>query len=463
MNYGVSTAQNYLVNKVKQSSLKSFFPVRKRDREGEVIVRNPPVESFDSEMAGYRRKAVGSGGVWQGKFPGSVKRPRKDDIRNCFKETVLYAGQHSADGVNYLGLLSMPAYEDPSRVSGLMENGCRVLTDINISILRYFFRNCHPGHFEFESSDQRIRDLMLPGTANDQTETFRLTYRSPTGGAQQTGTPFSILSAISNFTLRTLAVELTGEMMYFWKRGYEPSFMQCYINIATGVPPYVSVTGALRLDQLIVKAVVKNVLKLQNGTLAEVGDAAGDADLTTNILSNPVRGKILYFKGLAPVVNTGYDATATVQDDEWFQNNLRIPNDGTIRNLITPSVKPVGGWATIPRASYFKNCIGEKDVTLEPGAQRSFTLGYKFSGYLSTLLQKLYTAYGTDAAGLTGTTTHAGFSHGTGSCAVVCFEKRIRTGDTPVVLDFQLDTHIMTTVVTKKHIGMIHHVEANVD
>lgn len=460
VDYGARALFNYGSNKLKQTDLKSFFRTGKRDRSGEVrevqrVLALPgpePQVVVDQEQK--MSLSTAAGGVWQGRFPGEFVAPKQSKLYKGYRESVLYTGQTSKHSVNYLGVTSFPPFEANGD-----QTGCRVLTDIIVAILRKFFKDYHPGKIEFERADDPIYPYInafgVYGDTKVVSTNIRMMYRTPDGSSISTGVPISISSSASPKSMRDVAISFGSEFLMKWKAGYEPHILQTYGTLNT-VDLYEVNHASMRIDQVCVSVDCLTTVKVQNQTLAEVGDGIADADLTTNISSNPLRGKILLFKGLAPVVGVGYNPDATVVNDEWFQNTMRVPNTGTLTNIIIPSTDPSGGWAVVPPAAYFKNCIGEKSITLEPGAQRYFDLKFSFTGYLVTFLRKFRTVYNIDNA----TALNVDLSYGMGNCAVLCLEKRIRNGNVPVVLDYQVNTHI-TTEVMKKQLGMIHHVESN--
>lgn len=438
VNYVGRNSLSYIGKRLRQVDLKRYFQTSKKQNTPSAAP--PPLDS-EPIMAGPKRSAS-YGGVWQGSFPGRVKRHKSSKLYKGYKETIMHADQHSMLNVNYFGVQSYPAHPVASG---------RLFVDFWISILRHFFKNNHPGRIEFETPDEAIDSLLSVPiaptvTASDLNETIRIVYRNPGGSTRIEGTPRTLCSSAvpptTTYTLRSLATELANEVNTQWNAGYEPQLLQVYSAVVASAT-YVATIGVMRLDQVILKGSVTNVIKLQNSTVADVGEAIGDADLTNNIQSNPLHGRIYYFNGLCPTLATGYDVSGTNGPDEWAAANLSVPNTGTANNIIAPTVACTGCWKTLPKQDYFKNCVGYKAVQLEPGVQRSLVVRFKFNGYMTSFLKKSRTAFTTPA-------TSNDYGFGMGQTVLVALEKRIRYGSVPVNIDYQVDTHISTSMSLKR-------------
>lgn len=393
-----------------------------------------------------RKRGIG-GANYQGKFGGYVKRPRYAKLDKGYAEKVTFASVAQQPQCLYLGFTSVP-----TAVYGTIGYS-RLLQDVCISILREFFRNYHPGKFEFETPDQ---DLYTAGLSVDG---FNLSCRSPGGGLSAYLT-FTPATAANGTTLRVMGAQFAQFLMQQWDSGYEPYQLSC-TSPGTGSAP----VGIMWLNNLIVKASCTNVVIIQNQSLADDGAAADlDVNTTVDVSANPLKGKMFYMKHVCAEIGTGMRSgfgDPTVIGDTWGANNLKTTTTGTLQNVIAPTNAADGCWKVIPKADYFKNCTGVKDIGLEPGVQKTFKLRFKFTGALTNFLRGEYSNYmGTSALG-TGVSAQPSYKQRFGQCVILAFEKRLRQTGSQITVAYQVDTYIRTSI-KKKRQYMTYHVETNV-
>lgn len=401
------------------------------------------------------RPGVG-GGNYQGRFAGRVKRPRPPKLYRGYAECVKFAGVARDNQCVYLGFTSI------SGISYSATNGpgySRLLQDICVSILRVFFKSKYPGCVEFETPAQSLNAL------NISSYNFYYKSRQHSGGTA-TDTQLTIGPTTSLFDL---AGVLAGTMTYQWSLGYLPMALFCSDSGATNGNP----RGYMWLNNLIVSASCTNCITLQNQTLADDGAANdGDANTTIDVSANPIKGRMFYMRHLTPEVCVGYrlgdgvDVTNT--DDLWGAINLRRAVEGTLFNVISPGISySTGCWQVVPPAEYFKHVSGVKDISMEPGVQKSFKLRFHFNGSLTNFLRGEYsnfadvTTTATPAATLAGLSLQGGLKSGFGQCVLLALEKRLRQTGVQVVLAYQIDTYIRTNVRSTRQ-PMSYHVETNV-
>lgn len=404
-------------------------------------------------MNGPSRKRGIGGSTFQGKFGGTPKRPRYAKLDKGYSEKVTYAAVAQGPSCCYLGITSIPT-------ATLGGNGhTRLLADICIGIWRDFFRFYHPGRYEFETPDQVLSSMI-----NIVNEGYSLICRPPDPGSG--GDSIDQFTITVNTTLRDLGFSLASAMMGAWRNGLEPFRLEHSVNVS----PY-TCGGSMYLNNIIVKAKVTNVVTIQNQSLADDstgGDA--DANTTVDVSANPLKGKMFYMKHIAPEISTGYkyegaDNSSTA--DQWGATYLKDTVIGTLQNIISPDqtatgVPANGCWKIIPKADYFKNCTGVKDIGLEPGVQKTFKLRFRFVGPLTNYLRGEFTNYNavTTTPGQ-GIAYQPAYKMGMGQCVLLAFEKRLRQTGSTVNIAYQVDSYIKTSV-SKKRQYMTYHVETNV-
>lgn len=384
---------------------------------------------------GARKRGIG-GGTFQGKFGGRPKRPRHANLGSGYHEKVTYASTISQPQCVYFGVTSYPGYAIGAA------NLSRMLWDICISIVRKFLKAHHPGRIEVETPDQHL------GTFGVNQETWYLMARYPDDSNVQRQTTFPV---VATTTIRSLAYDLASQITTDWRDGYEP-FMLGNFMTSTSVPQSI-----MFLNNMVVKASCTNVITVQNQSTAD-DSAAGETEgnTTVDITANPLKGKLFFFKHIGPEIGSGWKASrtdGTSTDDMWGVYKLLRPSVGTLYNITAPTDAATGCWVTVPKADYFKNCSGVKDVGMEPGTQKVYKIRFKFKGPLTNYLRAENSNFGTELS-------HA-YKKGMGQSVFLVLEKRLRQSATNVKLAYQVDTYIRTDVYKRKQY-MTYHVETNV-
>lgn len=398
-------------------------------------------------------KGMVAGGSYTGKFRGRVKRPAKANLSTGYHEHVVFSGAHDMANVNYLGITSYPSL---SVDSNAVTVASRMFIDGYIAILRYYFRHVHLGRWEFESPDQPLSDLIILTDTNSSAalgQFIQQKFMTP-NGTIDTGTAVLITNLSTTMTIRSLATTLANECYNKWSLGFEPYILYSYSNGAGSGGTTYDVPGAMMfLNNLILKLSSTTVIRIQNQTVGDDG-----SNYTTDISTNPLHGKIFYFKDLSPTVGTGFDLSSTVSGDEWFAKNMCWPTAGTLKNVYATSVACPGSsaWSVIPKAQYFKNCTGVKDVQLNPGEIKEFKLRFKFDGRITQFLSRDWNNFSVSEV------TNLGMRKGMGQCAIIALQRRLRAGDdaNPISLSYQVDTYCRARI-KKLAQRMTYHVETN--
>lgn len=431
-------------------------------------------------------KPTTAGGIWQGRFGGHVVRGSSSGgLRSGVAETNIYSSNTSQPMVNYIGFSSMPL----GSTTGAPSPG-RVLDDMCMAVFRRFFKKHHSCHFDIESqanwtygqyrnSYQIISNgtgnnaLPGPSTSNAPTPLFKERYivyfdtpdstqTSYRTGAGTAGDPYAFtyesFDPVDSSTLRDFGTWLATKIWYyFYEYGKIPFELACvrYLPGNDGIVMNYPVVGkeTMRLNGLVVMANVRTRIKLQNLTEAEELTNGAATYQVTAIGSNPLRGKMYMFKGLAPAQSAGFTDAVGSGTDEFFTTNYKWPSGGVFPNVFTVNTAPSGVWQTLPSTHYFKNCIGVKDVSLEPGVQKYETLKFAFKGTLVQYLRKLYSWFGA-GVGHSDARNHAYYQYGLGSHVLFAYEKRIRApgndaNSTNVAIGYQVETDIWCDVQTR--------------
>lgn len=429
-------------------------------------------------------------GNWKGSFPGTPYKTDNGRLYSGYSENIISADQSSQTNAFYIGTTSYPA--TPGYVAGSAtldetEPG-RLLVDIMISIVRKFLRTYYPQHSDVESADQVLNDFQGMNWG-----TIQVGYVEPITGAMvyskalaSNGTPNTSGDAVfwkigstngfpsSNPTttiytrsIRQIGYVLAREILYYFRLGYEPRVLIGRVTASDTSTGYCA--GIMNLNQVIVRASVKTTMTLQNQTVADDGDATGALKNTTiDISANPIHGRLYYFKGLTPLVNImpGGTANTASNTDYWALNNLMTnPSNGRLQNVLIPTQTPsesgtIGEdgqrfgncWMTLPKPDYFKNITHVKNVTLEPGHQKSFSTDFHFNGYLTTFLTKDLSIFNM----ATNQGKVLGYDRRMGNFVLAVFEKRIRSGTVPINIAWQNEVKIKCDCIVKKQAMAVH-------
>lgn len=456
-----------------------------------------------AKYAGRTKYGVGVGGsaTWQGRFKG---RPYRHyvDLASGHKEEVKVAGQLQQADALYIGCTSYPVFDKvqndgtPLLPANLLNNSgtyavSRALKVMCVSILRHYFRHFHAGRFEFESSNASYSSMLNMtggGSYVGSNENINLYYFD----AQGTGKVFTQLNILNGTTggagtydnLWSMAEAMANDITGRWYTGAMLACIDVSRTSTTSPYPVLESHGVMRMEKVKLAFDCVTVLNVQNQSVADTTGGTNALDIE----SNPLHGKIFYFRGPSPAFASGYDTTGgTGFSDEWGVDNLGIPllASTTAGNWnVSPYMcnmytakgagayqftlnAPGGGWATIPKEGYFKNCVGSKSVSMEPGVQKKFALKFKFKGTLTDWLKKDLLSFAVNNPTSTVAQNQVlDFTRGHGSCAILVLEKRIRdfagtNAQFPVSVAFQTDV-FMKSKCWCLRTNMMQRVETNV-
>lgn len=405
---------------------------------------------FDYDTVRGGGKGVLSHGIWEGKFRG---RRRRDNMKmySGFSEHRVSSGDSYMTHCSYTGICSYPSGSD-------LNTGCSMaLQDIMTAVLRRYFEKYYTYRFEVSDPDEPLMNhmyvygnsfttgAMVANLSNGPS--FVLLYSQNDGTGEAFGA-YTSLSSNATLSLRGLAAIMAAEIETKWKAGLEPRSILGVLNYKSSDQFPV---GSMSLVNLRIHYRSTVTMSVQNQTNADDTSAS-----MTDIQSNPLHGKIMYFKGVAPVQATGqfmWDlaSKAGTEANEWAAHNLTGPTTsyGTVYSFGVSGipVTPTGVWAAVPKDNWFKNCTGSMLVSMEPGVQKKFALKFKFDGRLTDWLRKEYTNVGSAAINST-------YKIGMGSCALLVVEKRIRRGGVPVTIAWQSDMYTTVKCSAKKQ-GML--------
>ena len=178
-------------------------------------------------------------------------------------------------------------------------------------------------------------------------------------------------------------------------------------------------------------------MHIQNVTTADgLGeDTTGAVYQSTRIDANPVKGKLLRFRGPLPLIKSDRGIAGTVSNDFGWQ----LQQDTNADGIIWPQTAPVGQWLQLPNADQFKNCVGIASVSLEPGAIKDYTIPFKFSGTLQKYIDSMNAVKEADDV-LNPRAPIPDYRHRQlGSAFMFALEKRLPTGNANVSINFHYE------------------------
>jgi hypothetical protein len=174
-------------------------------------------------------------------------------------------------------------------------------------------------------------------------------------------------------------------------------------------------------------------MHIQNVTPADGGDLSTD-----RVDVNPLKGKLYRFRGPTPMVRDDRGIDGTVANDLGWKLQNDTNGDGLIwPNIPLPGIPPsyLGPWVQPPTPDMFKNCVGCVSIQLEPGSIKDYSLNFKFSGTLQSLMR------GFDHSTFQSVPL-PGAKHQFGQSFMFALEKRVQTGvSSSVKLNFQYETY----------------------
>lgn len=370
-------------------------------------------------------------GHYQGKLrpPKKAKRPSKYDKAGYSQEVERYGTQSLAD-VCYLGATSY-CKDDLGPVIG-------------VALIRKLLKRHY--QLEFTHPDQLV---CPPGPVGVSRAPAGITfYYETTAGADveptiASGDSFSFHNpAVAGgglTTLRQFADWFSGTVLmgsnyggststldHFRLHGY--SFYEVDYTVQAADP-----SGAVVYRQTTVFSLRNQYLTCYSAVkmgIQNVTPSDGGSLLTTHVDTNPIKGKLMKFKDMLPILQQRRGALGTTSGDNAFKLQIDANGDG----IIKPSASLIGDWRQIPTASMFANCIGEAPIALEPGAIKDYSLIFKYNGTLEKFIK------GNRTVNL-GATDVAPFQT-TGAFGQSCMfmlEKRMPTGDSDVSINFHYE------------------------
>jgi hypothetical protein len=196
---------------------------------------------------------------------------------------------------------------------------------------------------------------------------------------------------------------------------------------SAGVPVVLSVVP---LTDQYVRCYSTVRMHIQNVTPSDAVDV--NSLSTDRVDSNPVKGRLMRFRDPTPLVrdDRGVEAAAT-SDFGW-----KLQQDSNGDGIIWPGTpQPTGQWSALPGADAFKNCVGISSISLEPGAIKDYSLNFKFSGTIQALMRGFNTSSSLNVP------IPSAFNKQFGQSFMFALEKRMPTGASAVMLNFNYENH----------------------
>lgn len=171
-------------------------------------------------------------------------------------------------------------------------------------------------------------------------------------------------------------------------------------------------------------------MHIQNVTPADLNETGANL-LATRIDANPIKGKLMRFKDAVPLLNNyrGSDGSALAD------NSFRLQQDTNADGIIWPSESLTRNWVQLPQTDQFKNCVGSVNISLEPGAIKDYTITFKYNG----TLEKLMRGFDRYDSLSNGDSPVAPMSGQFGTSFLFAMEKRMPTGNAPVLVNFHYE------------------------
>jgi len=168
---------------------------------------------------------------------------------------------------------------------------------------------------------------------------------------------------------------------------------------------------------------------------------ADDLSLSTDRVDvNPIKGKLMRFKDPTPVIkdDRGLDGTGSVDYGYLLQQDIN--GDGII--WPNPATPPQGPWTQLPSADMFRNCSGMANISLEPGAMKDYSLNFKFSGTIQSLIKGFNTSYQNPLLPAVSVPTPSTTNKQFGQSFMFALEKRMPTGSSAVSVNFHYELYV---------------------
>jgi len=168
---------------------------------------------------------------------------------------------------------------------------------------------------------------------------------------------------------------------------------------------------------------------------------ADDLSLSTDRVDvNPVKGKLMRFKDPTPVIkdDRGLDGSGSVD----FGYKLQQDTDGDGIIWPNPATPAQGPWTQLPTADMFRNCSGMANISLEPGAIKDYSLNFKFSGTIQSLIRGFNTSYTNLGSPAVSIPTPSMNNKQFGQSFMFALEKRMPTGNAAVSVNFHYELYV---------------------
>jgi hypothetical protein len=193
--------------------------------------------------------------------------------------------------------------------------------------------------------------------------------------------------------------------------------------------------GKIALDGLIVTAYSHVDVKIQNTTSSD-----GLSKDKHQIDANPIKGKIFCFSKPFPTIrDTGMQSGVA-------NNAFTLERDANNDGVILPAVDLTGSWRSVPDPSAFKHCTGVASVFLQPGQIKTFSLHFKFNGFLN----KWSEGIGLHTNDQTKEDRLRDGENMWGTCKLLVLEKAVATGTSnDVECNYHMDVSVGAMVVRR--------------
>lgn len=454
--YARDRATDYLINKMPRADPFSRLAKRRRPMD------EPP------------RKPSGPG-HYTGKFKFPNKRPKTNKsiyaTRGARGKTELNATGVTHNDVSYMGFNSIiKKHDDQASITlnvalAIVRKMFKDAFDIDIESPRQSWSSLGFGqvgdtgmslpyelHFYLRQT-RHAADASTQPYASIQTEEIVSPATIAASTYQFTSTTLTVNALaqhIAQYVLTSRNFGACGEIvddnvrvkreLYGYQFRYADAFGQ--------TNPAVRFMGIKRLDKFIVKVKSYTTVYVQNVTQSD--SASNSTDV---IDTNPINGRIYYFKHPNPVVRTyfGQNQIGTGTGNRSYKLMHDLNGDGCIYPSSTNGV-PQLDWAQLPTPDMFENLKSYSTVSLEPGEIKRIDFKFTFDGYINNFIQGMKLI---DPNGITVGTTATKYQHeidslskAMGTCILFAWEKRLSTGTNQPSLNYQRNT--FTEAVVKK-------------
>jgi len=427
----------------------SRLPARKRQR----VAAAPRVFSYKPGTFKVRkgrrikaRKAVRSAlAVTSGHYTGKLRsvrkaRPPGKYDKHGFHEEFERYGTQSMNEVCYLGATS---FSKP---------------DLGICIGIAFMRKIMKQHYqlEYDHPDQYITPTLL-GTVGTGPISIRFWRRV----VDPTGILADVLESAYTLNLNNAlgaVVSLRDAGTLFYEQVLNSGgfggvnsvngvavFTQTLFGYQFGEADYtVDPAGGIlgrysqvhRLDGQYFTCYSSVKMAIQNVTPAD-----DTSKSTTQVDTNPIKGKLMKFKDMVPSVRQVIKGAMTPLGDALNDGSSSLQIDPNADGIIKPSGGALtGAWQQIPVSSMFKNASGEVPVSIMPGGMKDYSLIFKFNGTLQKFILGAMTIGQTLANA--GAPISNPYTKQFGTSFLFMLEKRMPTGGAAVSVNFHYESRV---------------------